>query len=479
MSEGLISYVTDIEGDIAYWRRYVELSSVLNRDAATGEIHLAEGAQFVFGGDAVDQHIGDLEVLQELVSLKRKYPDRVHLIVGNRDNNKLRLLLELGQAHRDALSLRDHPGAYWTRNRKPAAVLTEEKLSDESVATRLQWILGHTMGAENAFEHRRKELSGHADGRDVSDDEVVQSFLDYVGPGGLLFEYLSAARLAVKLGSILFVHAGLPRSANRWAPGWVPAWKEGVSEQHLALDEWMEELERIRSHAIAEVSAQGDTPPGADAWCLDGGYSHQQAGIKLVQYGMRNMPDGQFQPSVVYNGWLGDDDYQPLQPDSATIQWLRDAGIATVVCGHLPHGDAPLIHRFAPGLTAVTADTSYALSVNWEGRPPVPQNPVDTPCRGDLTVCEVVLGPEPGSGRIHGATANGLAYEADLQDEVMGKVTEQGWRVKARVGQQVLLSRNERWDFTNKLVNEEEVWASADTSKHREDSAWCCCMGRS
>eukprot|EP00928_Gymnodinium_smaydae_P036803 TRINITY_DN25674_c0_g1_i1.p1 TRINITY_DN25674_c0_g1~~TRINITY_DN25674_c0_g1_i1.p1 ORF type:complete len:463 (+),score=63.08 TRINITY_DN25674_c0_g1_i1:139-1527(+) len=452
--EGWISYATDVEGDLAYWRRFLEVSAVLNRDSASGEIHLVDGAQFVFGGDAVDQNSGDLEVLKELVTLKRKYPDRVHLILGNRDNNKLRLLLELGQAHRDALSLRDHPGPYWAKGSKPAAVLTEDELEDNSVASRLRWILKHTMGATNTFEDRRAELSRRENGRAVSDDEVAQSFLDYVSPGGLLFEYVSLGRLAVQVGNALFVHAGLPRGSDGWVPGWVPAWEEGSQERQLPVIEWIAELERLRSHAMAQVSAQAGNPLGADAWCVNGGYTHQQAGAVLVQYGMRDLPCGRRQPSVVYNGWLTDD-YQPIQPDDATIEWLRSAGITSIASGHLPHGDAPLVLRVAEGIHAVTADTSYAMNTMWEGEEPPP--PSQKPERGERTVCEVLFGPEPATGRIHGMTANGLRYEADLRDEIIGKVTIDGWRVKARVGQQLLMSRNERWSFTNKLVDPAEV----------------------
>merc|ERR1712224_729865 len=87
----------------------------------------------------------------------------------------------------------------------------------------------------------------------------------------------------------------------------------------------------------------------ADAWSMkgQGGYVHSQPGSALLQYAMRDMPDGTRQPSVVYNGWLGDD-YQPIQADDKTLEWLHAGGVRQIVSGHLPHGDAPLVLRVAP-----------------------------------------------------------------------------------------------------------------------------------
>ena len=115
----VIGYATDVEGNYSYWCRYVELSHILKRvpkahhhdfdnidieyqgqydedhnikesDNVTFDCH------FVFGGDSVDRGIGDLRFLRELLSLKRRYPNNVHLILGNRDVNKMRFTSELG-----------------------------------------------------------------------------------------------------------------------------------------------------------------------------------------------------------------------------------------------------------------------------------------------------------------------------------------------------------------------------------------------
>ena len=54
--------------------------------------------QFVFGGDTGDKGRGTIRFVKALIALKQKYPDRVHLILGNRDLNKMRMTSELAAA---------------------------------------------------------------------------------------------------------------------------------------------------------------------------------------------------------------------------------------------------------------------------------------------------------------------------------------------------------------------------------------------
>jgi hypothetical protein len=49
-----VGYVTDIEGNLNYWHKYLEVSKVLRKDA-DGKIELKEGCQFVYGGDVCDR----------------------------------------------------------------------------------------------------------------------------------------------------------------------------------------------------------------------------------------------------------------------------------------------------------------------------------------------------------------------------------------------------------------------------------------
>jgi len=56
---------------------------------------------FIFGGDSQDKGIGDIRFVTMLLELKEIYGERVILIIGNRDINKLRLKVELNANKED------------------------------------------------------------------------------------------------------------------------------------------------------------------------------------------------------------------------------------------------------------------------------------------------------------------------------------------------------------------------------------------
>ncbi|CAJ1376179.1 unnamed protein product [Effrenium voratum] len=395
-----------------------------------GSLLLRDDAQFVFGGDAVDHYSGDLRILEDLLTLKKQYSDRVHFVIGNRDVNKLRLPFELSERFISTWPLQEHPGVYWLEEEdRPKNCIPE---AGNHAAEHLKWILARTMGAPRAFERRREELQ--RGGAEVDDAAVVQSFVQEARPGGLLFEYLTLAELAVKVGDSLFVHGGLPRSGLEWRPGWLPP-----SGESLPLDAWLQGLADFKSRQLAQILEPGPGPLPEDSWSMRGGYDHPQPGAALMQYMMRDLPDGSRQPSIIYNGFLGDD-YQPLELDASSRQWLREGGVRRVVAGHLPHGDSPLILVYED-ITVITADISYASEVVWEAE--------DETSR-DQAVCEVLLGEE---GRVHGALATGCPFEARLDDPLLGTLRGEHaeWRVKGRADGRLILSKNDKWDFTCRL----------------------------
>eukprot|EP00750_Incisomonas_marina_P000282 INCI10217.2.p1 GENE.INCI10217.2~~INCI10217.2.p1 ORF type:complete len:758 (-),score=96.23 INCI10217.2:293-2566(-) len=119
-----VSYLTDVEGNIDYFRRFVDISEALsfedveldvdrvNKGKSGASEHrevnyspsalvpgrrlvLRTGYAFVFGGDLFDKGPGDLQLAKWLCDLKERYPHRVFLLLGNRDINKMRFLAEL------------------------------------------------------------------------------------------------------------------------------------------------------------------------------------------------------------------------------------------------------------------------------------------------------------------------------------------------------------------------------------------------
>jgi len=99
----LVSFTTDTEGNWEYFRRFVERAEGLEwkgmgTSGYAADIELKDGWRFIFGGDAVDKGNavgGSIRVVNSLLALKRRYPDRVTLLLGNRDLNKMRLTSEL------------------------------------------------------------------------------------------------------------------------------------------------------------------------------------------------------------------------------------------------------------------------------------------------------------------------------------------------------------------------------------------------
>lgn len=136
----------------------------------------------------------DLYVMRQLLSLRRRYPDRVHFLMGNRDINKMRIVDELGGIN--ASSLPKHEGVYWLlRGLLPTA---QKPSIPTNTADRLKWMLSNTMGSINAFESRRDELKRERiaimnqtsvtpslevmirstmSSATVSDEEVAQSYI--------------------------------------------------------------------------------------------------------------------------------------------------------------------------------------------------------------------------------------------------------------------------------------------------------------
>lgn len=249
-----VSYVTDVEGNLDFWRRFCKMSEVVEYNGDLNALRLSENCHLVVGGDSVDKGDGDLRYLQSILNLKEQHPERVHLVLGNRDINKLRFLAELSEEH--WLDASDHPGVYWRQRpgggaHTPLTFLESQPADDggrwraDTFANRLRYMLADNMGSPKAFEYRRAELVamrreaavdaaqaeaaevagvdssasptggaaiGAATGSEassepvgicdetVSDEEVLASFLDSMFlPSGLMRSYIQQAKLVCAL----------------------------------------------------------------------------------------------------------------------------------------------------------------------------------------------------------------------------------------------------------------------------------------
>ena len=384
----IVGVCTDVEGNGRYFERFVEISKVLSRSPETGELQLAPEAAFVFNGDAVDKGSHDARFVNELVDLADRYPGRVTIILGNRDLNKMRLAQELHPEHIARVPLKDHPGVYWTKGKSEKGIadslavtpgITTNAMGEveNTVANRVRWILAHTMGAATTFELRRREME-ECGLVPSSDDAVAQSFVDSVKANGFMTRLLKRGQLVKVIGNTLFLHGGLDESVVGWVPGDEVGEevKNNVSDHGLNFNPvglWEHRLNEFCRKGVeswcAELAGSANGGPPPMCWAFHGDYDFSfsslgSGGNNLMQYGMGWLPSNERNKTVVYRDWLNKNNTDVVMPSARLADALLSSGITRVVCGHRPHGDAPLVCKSECGrLTVITLDTSYAANV--------------------------------------------------------------------------------------------------------------------
>lgn len=279
-----------------------------------GQLQVAPGCVLVFGGDSVDRGPAGLRLLRALVDVKRRQPEQVVLLAGNRDINKLRFLNEIAP----------EPGQRRLHRRLP------DDLKGADRAAVAKWTLAETMSAKIAFGCRQQELADL--GMPADDAATADSLVADVQPGGPLLQYLQGAQLMWRHGDVLYVH-GAVTDTNR---GLTP----GFAGRDLDFDQWQARLNAYFAASVAAAAA-GDTA-GCEALLA---YQAPLPGQKSNPY------------SVVYSRTT-DEDGTPRRPDPELARALADQGIARLVLGHTPIGDAPCVVRGA-SVDVLLGDTSY------------------------------------------------------------------------------------------------------------------------
>lgn len=344
-----VLFVTDVEGSRA------KLEEAFARSGAfalgtDGFWRLLPGERFVYGGDASDRFYGSLWVHEQLVRLAEAHPDRVVLLLGNRDANKPRLTAEL----QPLALLRDPPWFTWT------ALAQHPATTPASRSERLRWIFRASMGSPDAFDLRRRELAASDRplwvesmrldlaqrlGRSVAvDDEelVVESFLRELAPSGALYRYLDLARMFWRDGRTLYVHGGI----SRWNFGRVPDRPDIV----LPASAWTAALETWYRRVLHRWQR--------DPHSLEG--DGRRAAEELLLY-MMPVPGSRTNRRSAVTGRTGSPDNMPWLPPAWVREALRAEGIERIVLGHTPSGDVPSFVRSDDGFEVICADNSYGF----------------------------------------------------------------------------------------------------------------------
>jgi Calcineurin-like phosphoesterase len=390
-----LGYVTDVEGNLDYFLSYVAQSKVLKLEHYSNQSLRLElkhpDAYFVFGGDSVDKGPGDIRLVRALVDLKRRYPDQVYLLVGNRDLNKLRFTAELSDQDM-ARPIADIPPPHWD----PTAPSLLEYLQKKHAATgipmeqlntrlnRLHYMLEHTLGCPQTFVFRRQELALLQDKptSDISDDEVLENFISEVeNPKGSLRQYLECASVAVVIGNTLFCHGAVDCNTMRFVPRddtkfENPPSKPPVKAMIDDVKEWTEALNQYLQEGLEDYqkrplfNAERTTRGGESLMALQNrpamwGRSivsncYGDGGCITTDYAARERNDPERVSMEATNALVFEKvSSDPMDPQVA--EWLKKDGIQRVVVGHKPTGDCPaVLSALYTGVEIVSADTSFS-----------------------------------------------------------------------------------------------------------------------
>ncbi|RNE99050.1 hypothetical protein TraAM80_08425 [Trypanosoma rangeli] len=404
------AFVTDVEGNLSYFIRYTDQSKVVSW--TNGHLTFRDStSHFVYGGDVFD-HGDDITFAKALLDFRDAYPTRVHLILGNRDLNKMvfgapirQVLVDAAQLSPEAAQMLVFPVALskfsdCTKCLSYAKYLEENGLPPVVTKTTfIQWLLTYKMGAPTAFERRRKELQQmRSSGEPVADAEVAQSFMDAAYPGGVYYEYLKHGKIAEVLDGILFVHGSvvdqnagiLPQRHASVGGATLP--QCNVMMKHATADEWLDALNDFKEVEFRQWASGGD-------------------GALLREYAF---PVSLVPHSVVVHALVEPDG--PHYLGLGVVEFLNRSGIAIVCGGHLPAGDTPSIVQ-QPGLLRIAADNSYCAGDGSRGE----------------SIVEVLF-EEDGGVCIHGRRADGMPFKFLATEPLLGRHLGDAWWVKAKVG---------------------------------------------
>lgn len=335
-------FLTDLEGRRHALDKLVEAGKLRWVDGRLDFVHPKDpNEKLVFGGDLPDRGPDSVKLVQWLVDLKKRYPERVTLLWGNRDLNKLGLLRDLP----DLESCREPGYRAWLEHKYPDDTAPE---THNTLENRVEYWL-ESKGNKGALERHRKELEELAK-RPVTAAEAARDFVDRVKPGGAFFEYLRWGQIIHLDRNVVYVHGGVTRENMGIVPG--------RTERLADAREWIEELnawgrseldkiaaaygaDGMGGHIPQTLLSYGDAIWDPEALRADGGKGAVFMNDQSVIYNFRQTEAGNFRA-----------------PGREVVDYFARAGIDTEINGHSPFGDVPGPIK-SSGFIRVMADTSY------------------------------------------------------------------------------------------------------------------------
>lgn len=307
-----------------------------------------------FAGDVTDRGPYAIRLVEMLLALKWRHPDRVAWTYGNLDLKNLALLRDLPRL---AVGTPDYSA--WLQHQPEtadAAAAGGVALGDERAGGQ-QWGKRDTLdcrieywltrqGAAQAFEFHQRELA-EMHGRPVSREEAAEDYLARLHPGGTMFEFLRLGQIAILHGNVLIDHGGVSRSNIGFVPGATSRIAD-ARQWIIALNAYGRQQIELVERAVRSPGWPASFPDGFihyadaiwDATAREGSGALFMNDVSLI-YPFRQRERGNFRV-----------------PDETAIAYLRAAGIDTEIVGHSPFGDLPGPLR-ADGFLRLMADTSH------------------------------------------------------------------------------------------------------------------------
>jgi murein DD-endopeptidase MepM/ murein hydrolase activator NlpD len=356
----------DVEGNWTKVATFLQNSKLLKANPAAPDDEekyemVGKVGTFVYLGDSIDNGKQNQKVLRFFTSLKKRYPTRVVLILGNRDINKLRFLWEL----KDAALKMDDPATMNSLDRfrltawadefaaflktnptvddaKPA--YTHGQNIDTDKVLKTKFLLAKTLGCVPTFGFLKEELGNPAD------IEVVHYLENLAQKGGLLNTYLHMAQVIYydKYTKTLFMHGGIPQDNVGFVPG---AGKKDFTDK-TGMIAWTEALNKWAQARILDAE-KGDIEKAIPL------IQYQEPVIQTLANGKTSWGSTPNPESVVLaRPWLADFNISMIRDDIQTQ--LLAAGVTRLVFGHSPVGDVPVFMKNGQ-FEMIDADTTQAL----------------------------------------------------------------------------------------------------------------------
>lgn len=347
-----ISQITDVEGNLSYFTHMINNDKLVKFDwfgnLTFKSNPIVNNHHFVITGDAVDHGVGNMEITSQLLKFKKKYPNNVHLILGNRDVNKFRLIDEL--QHPDELNDKDidpiiiDKELIWLRqpNTPPTGDIFNSWLIDKKIIMDkneegnyigneqnwiivLKFILDKTMGASKSFENTKQILKLQ------SDLDVYKEYYYSIRDGGWLYEYLKHCDILKIIHNNLFLHGA-------------------ITDRFL----WEIPREGLSDKTTDDIKLSSMTPDDFHKWVDDlNNYYHDNLKNKnyseIARLGL---------VSVITENWVHNGNNTIV--DKHTDRLLNEMKMS-VFTGHKPHHDMPsTIKMDNSSYIVVISDTSYS-----------------------------------------------------------------------------------------------------------------------